>query len=122
MEETSTAYEIGKAIGTVLGCFFLIGIPAMFVFTLIMAILRKQRGWVIAAISLGVVAVVGFGILVAFGIKEGISAAEEASKEKVFTTTDGLAQITRRLSKHNRLYSTMLQRMRYCLVCVLEGN
>lgn len=95
METTSQAQEIGTAIGAMLGCVFFLLVPASFVFFLIMACIRKTRGWVIATIVCGAILILGIGGVVVSGVMTGYQAAREVARSgSLFPTRDGLAEIT----------------------------
>jgi hypothetical protein len=92
--ETSSAYETGKIIGTMLGCVLALLIPAAFVFTLVMASTRKTKGWIIGAVVSGVIGLLAIGGIVFSGIFAGVKAAKANSEAPVFTSADGHYAIT----------------------------
>jgi hypothetical protein len=94
MEPTSTAFEVGKAVGGLIACFLFVAIPVFFIVSLILAITRKSRAWTIATVitgTLGLLFIVGS---LAFGFYSGFQAVKEGRKAGEFTTSDGLAMIT----------------------------
>lgn len=94
METTSQAQEIGTSIGAMLGCVLFLLVPASFVFFLIMASLRKTRGWVIATVVCGAIMLLGIGGMIMSGFLKGYQGAKEAARtEGLFPTRDGLAEI-----------------------------
>jgi hypothetical protein len=95
METTNQLQEFGIAIGAMLGCVFFLLVPAIFVFLLIMACVRKTRGWVISTIVCGAILILGIGGIVVTGVMTGYQAAKEAARSgSLFPTRDGLAEIT----------------------------
>ena len=94
MESSSSAYEIFKVIGGMLGCVLIILVPALFLFTLIMAMTRKSKGWIVATIIAGTVSLVMVGVVAVYGVRFGSKALKEQQAVQVFTTTDGLATVT----------------------------
>jgi len=94
MESTSQAQEIGTAIGAMLGCVFFLLVPVSFVFFLVMACVRKTRGWVIATVVCGIVLILGIGGVLVTGVLTGYQSAKSAGFEASrFPTRDGLAEI-----------------------------
>lgn len=92
--EPSSAYETGKIIVTMLGCVLALVIPAAFIFTLVMALTRKTKGWIIGAVVSGVIGLLVIGGIVFSGIFAGIKAAKANREAQVFSSTDGLYVIT----------------------------
>ncbi len=94
MEETNTAVEIGRALGGLLSCFLMIAFPVLFIFSLIMAIVRKSKVWTITAITVGVLGLVVIGGIVALGVKEAVKTVESAKLPSEFVSNDGLVMVT----------------------------
>jgi hypothetical protein len=92
--ETSSAYETGKIIGMMLGCVLALLIPAAFIFTLVMALTRKTKGWIIGAVVSGLIGLLVIVGVVFSGIFAGIKAAKASREAQVFTSSDGLYAIT----------------------------
>ena len=94
MESSSSAYEILKVVGGMLGCVLIILVPALFLFTLIMAMTRKSKGWIVATIIAGTISLVMIGVVAVYGVRFGSKALKEQQAVQIFTTTDGLASVT----------------------------
>ena len=77
-----------------LGCVLIILVPALFLFTLIMAMTRKSKGWIVATIIAGTVSLVMIVVAAVFGVQLGSKALEEQQAVQIFTTSDGLATVT----------------------------
>ena len=92
--ESSAAYEMGKVIGMIVSCVLFLLIPALFIFTLVMALTRKTKGWIIGAVVSGVVGLLFVGGIIFSGIYAGFKAAKASREAQVFTSTDGLCSIT----------------------------
>lgn len=92
--ETSAAYEMGKVIGMMLSCVLFLLIPATFIFTLVMALTRKTKGWIIGAVVSGLIGLLFIGGIVFSGISAGFKAAKASREAQVFTSPDGLYSIT----------------------------
>lgn len=95
METTSQAQQIGAAVGAMLGCVLLLLVPACFVFFLVMASVRKTRGWVIATVVCGAIMVLKIGGIPVSGFLPSYQGAKEVVRTgSLFPTRDGLAEIT----------------------------
>lgn len=89
MESSSSAYEIVKVIGGMLGCVLLIVVPALFLFTLIMALTRKTKGWVAGAIITGLISFLIVGVVIFLSVRSGLKAVKEQQEAQIFSTSDG---------------------------------
>lgn len=94
METTSTALEVGKVLGGLVGCFFFLAIPAFFIFSLVMAITKKSRGWTIATVIMGAVGFLLLAGVIGVGIFTGWQKAKEERVARDFNTSDGLAVVS----------------------------
>ncbi len=94
METTSTALEVGKVIGGLIGCFFFLAIPAFFVFSLVMAITKKSRNWTIATVIMGTLGFLLLAGVFGVGLYTGWQKAQEERVARDFNTSDGLAVVT----------------------------
>lgn len=92
--ETTQAYEMGKIIGMMLSCVLFLLIPAAFIFTLIMALTRKTKGWIIAAVASGLIGLLLIGGVLLSGVYLGIKATEANREAVVFASSDGLYEVT----------------------------
>ncbi len=93
MESTSEAYEIGKAVGSLFGCFLAVALPALFLFTLVMAITRKGRGWIVSAVVTGVLSLLLVVGMIVFGATRVVKSAKEGMEATSFVSADGLVTI-----------------------------
>lgn len=92
--ETSGVQEIGVVLGMLVSCVLFLLIPALFIFTLVMALTRKTKGWIIGAVVTGVVGLLFVGGIIFSGIYAGFKAAKASREAQVFTSPDGLCSIT----------------------------
>jgi hypothetical protein len=92
--ETSAAYEMGKIIGMMVSCVLFLLIPATFIFTLVMALTRKTKGWIIGAVVSGLIGLLFIGGTLGVGFYTGFKAAKASREAQVFTSTDGLYSLT----------------------------
>jgi len=83
----------GPQILVIFGCCVGLIFPAVFLFTLIMALTRKSKGWMIAAVVSGVLALLALIGGVVFGVITGTKAAKEQAMPRAFSTSDGLATV-----------------------------
>lgn len=79
--------------GMVFGCILMVVVPAWFLVSLILAIVRKSKGWMVSAIIAGVATLLLVGVTVAGAVASGVKAAKEQALPRQFTTTDGLASV-----------------------------
>ncbi len=94
MDSQSSAYEIGKVIGGLFGCFLAFLIPALFLFFLIMALTRKTRVMTLWAVVTGVLSLVMILGLIVFGARKAAEVVEESGESRVFGSSDGLVELT----------------------------
>ena len=94
MDSSSSAYEILKVIAGMLGCVLIILVPALFLFTLIMAMTRKSKGWIVATIVAGTISLAMIGVGAVYGFRFGSKALKEQRAVQVFATSDGLASVS----------------------------
>lgn len=92
--ETSAAYEMGKIIGMMVSCVLFLLIPATFIFTLVMALTRKTKGWIIGAVVSGLIGLLFIGGTLGVGFYSGYKAGKARREAQVFTSTDGLYSLT----------------------------
>ena len=92
--DNSSAYDVGYAFGAVIGCFLAILVPALFIFALIMAIVRKSRGWTIVTVILGVLGLGFLGVAAYFGVRQAAESAAEAKVPREFVSSDNLVAVT----------------------------
>src|SRR5690606_14756261 len=92
--ETSSAHEMGKIIGMMLACVLFLLIPAAFIFTLVMALTRKMKGWIIGVVVSGLVGLLLIGDPLGMGFYSGYKAGKARSGAQVFTSPDGLYSLT----------------------------
>ncbi|MCB1206608.1 MAG: hypothetical protein KDN18_20275 [Verrucomicrobiae bacterium] len=90
MAESAGTPEIVTLLGCCLGILF----PALFLFFLIMALTRKSKGWIIAAVVSGILALLLFGVLMLGGAMSAFKGIKEAAEPREFTSRDELVQIT----------------------------
>ena len=64
---TDTAFQASWAIWGILGCFLLILIPGFFILSLVLAIVRKSKGWAITTVIFGLLSLALIGIAI-FGV------------------------------------------------------
>jgi len=93
MESTSEAYEIGKAVGGLFICFLAVALPALFLFTLVMALTRKGRAWIVSAVVTGVLCLVLVVGMIVFGATRVVKSAKEGMEATSFVSADGLVTI-----------------------------
>lgn len=92
--ESSAAYEIGHAIGTMVACALFLLVPAAFLFALVMALTRKTKGWIIGAVASGLLGLLLIGGILAAGVSLGIGRAKADMEVQVFASPDGLYTIS----------------------------
>lgn len=90
MAESAGTPEILTLLGCCLGILF----PALFLFFLIMALTRKSKGWIIAAVVGGILALLLFGVLMMGGAMSAFKGIKEAAQPREFSSSDGLVRIT----------------------------
>lgn len=90
MAESAGTPEIFTLLGCCLGILF----PALFLFFLIMALTRKSKGWIIAAVVSGILALLLFGVLMLGGAMSAFKGIKEAAEPREFSSSDGLVRIT----------------------------
>lgn len=75
------------------GCCLGVLFPAVFLFSLIMALTRKSRGWVVGAVISGILALLFLvgGVVVA--VLAGVKEAKESARPRAFSTSDGIATV-----------------------------
>lgn len=86
--------EIGVVVGMMVSCVLFLLIPALFIFTLVMALTRKTKGWIIGAVVSGLIGLLFIGGALGMGFYSGFKAAKASRESQVFTSTDGLCSIT----------------------------
>jgi len=93
MESTSEAYEIWKAVGGLVACFLGVALPALFLFTLVMAFTRKGKAWIVSAVVTGVLCLVLVVGMIVFGATRVVKSAKEGMEATSFVSADGLVSI-----------------------------
>ncbi|MEM9284129.1 MAG: hypothetical protein AAGA96_20105, partial [Verrucomicrobiota bacterium] len=93
MNETS-AEGLGAVVGGLLGCFLAVLVPALFVFFLVMAIVRKSKGWTVAAVLTGVFGLALGAMVIFLGNKAVQKVKETTEIPRVFASEDGLVSVT----------------------------
>jgi hypothetical protein len=78
----------------IFGCCVGLLFPALFLFFLIMALTRKSKGWIIAAVVSGIITLLTFIGGIAFAVTTGVKEAKKQAEPRSFTTSDGLATVT----------------------------
>lgn len=98
------AEQIGYAIGVVITTVILLGIPTLFVISLIKSIRSKSKGWIITAVITGAFCLVPVGLFF-YGMYQGIQKFDNASERNIDAGTsmnvvsvDSLCQLT--IPKH----------------------
>ncbi|MEM1441556.1 MAG: hypothetical protein AAGF67_04405 [Verrucomicrobiota bacterium] len=76
------------------GCLFMVVLPILFIVSLILAIARNSKGWTVATIIIGVFGLIAVVGMLVFAGKEGGSLIEKLNEPRVFTSTDGLVEVT----------------------------
>lgn len=98
MEETDAAYqagyEMGYAVGGLIGCVLMIAIPVLFIVSLILAIVKKSKGWTIAAVISGLLGLGLIGVSAFMAFKGVSEAIEESGNPKVLQGAEGTFEIT----------------------------
>lgn len=96
----SIGYQIGMVIGAIIGILLLLGIPVLFIISVIKAIKQKTRGWIIISITTGVLSLIPLGIF-SYGVYKGINKLDNYTNEKAkipenreIVSLDSLCQIT----------------------------
>lgn len=69
-DPNSAAYKTGQVIGAIIGFIFVLGLPIIFIFSLVKLISTKNKAWLIGLILSGVAVIALIG-LVAFGVYTG---------------------------------------------------
>ena len=78
----------------IFGCCVGLLFPALFLFFLIMALTRKSKGWIIAAVVSGIITLLTFIGGIVFAVTTAAKEAKKQAEPRTFTTSDGLATVT----------------------------
>jgi hypothetical protein len=78
----------------IFGCCVGLLFPALFLFFLIMALTRKSKGWIIAAVVSGIITLLTFIGGIVFAVTTGVKEAKKQAEPRSFTTSDGVATVT----------------------------
>jgi len=96
----STAQQVGFVVGAILGIVLMLGVPALFVVSLILAIRKKATGWTVVAVVTGLVSLALLGLF-SFGVYTGImqnrrfvAADQEIPPDRRIVSDDGLCELT----------------------------
>lgn len=94
-EAYEMGYKIGEAVGGLIGCAIVILIPALFVISLIMAIVKLHIGWVIATVIFGLIGLVGVGAVFYLGLRsqDAFGGGASSGSSSSMVTKDNLASI-----------------------------
>jgi hypothetical protein len=84
----------GAELLVIFGCCVGLLFPALFLFFLIMALTRKSKGWIIAAVVSGIITLLTFIGGIVFAVTTGVKEAKKQAEPRSFTTSDGLATVT----------------------------
>lgn len=76
------------------GCFVMVALPILFVFTLIMAITRKSKGWTAMTVVIGVIGVIALVVSLVYAGKQGAAKLAEMNQPRPFASADGLVEVT----------------------------
>jgi acyl carrier protein len=90
----SSAFDAGYAAGFVLGGFLMLALFAFGIISVIMAIVRRTKGWVITAVVfalIGIGGVVAAVVLGAVGMRKTLA---EQAKQKTVTSDDGWVSVS----------------------------
>ena len=94
MDAASSGGDLEIALVSLFGCFLMIALPIIFIFLLVMAIVRKSRGWTIGAIIAGIVTVAGIVALIGYASKRTAMEIKERELPKEFVSADKLVKVT----------------------------
>lgn len=89
MNEASTGYEMGYALGGIFGCALMFAIPVLFIVSLILAIVKKSKAWTIVCVISGLLGLGFIGVSSYFAVKGISAAAKAASEAKTLSGPDG---------------------------------
>ena len=78
----------------IFGCCVGLLFPALFLFFLIMALTRKSKGWIIAAVVSGIITLLTFTGGIVFAVTTALKEAKKQAEPRSFTTSDGVATVT----------------------------
>lgn len=84
---------VGAELLAVFGCCVGLLFPAFFLFFLIMALTRKSKGWIIAAVVSGIITLLTFIGGIVFAVTTGVKESEKQAEPRSFTTSDGVATV-----------------------------
>ncbi len=94
MDAAASPEDAGFLIFGVLGCFATVAVPILFIFCLIMAIVRKSKGWTVATIVMGVLGLGAVIAAVAFSANQVAEAVEESKIPREFADDEGRFALT----------------------------
>jgi hypothetical protein len=83
----------GAELLAIFGCCVGLLFPALFLFFLIMALTRKSKGWIIAAVISGIITLLTFLGGMVFAVNTGAKEAKKQAEPRRFTTSDGVATV-----------------------------
>lgn len=94
MSEPSAAYQAGYMFGAILGVLLVLGMIGMGVLSIIMAFVRKTKGWITMAIIFSVLGIAGIIAGVAFAAYGFTKVIAEQGKSKTVVTNEGWVRLT----------------------------
>lgn len=91
MDQNSAAFVAGQAVGGVLGCLLVISIPTLFVVSLVVALVKRSRGWAIAAGATGSLLLALIAVAVVAGVVGARRAARASDEIQTVSASEGRA-------------------------------
>lgn len=86
---SSSPYQAGFAFGAIVIFLVILGVIGMGVVSIIMALVRRTKGWIVAAIILSLIGLAGVGAGGFFAVRGFGKAMAERSKPKTMVSDDG---------------------------------
>ncbi len=90
--EANSAFEAGRTVGAILAVVVVLAVAGLTLLSFIMALVKRTKGWIIAAVFFGMfgLAAVAFGVVAfAKGVKQGFNKAKAAAVDKKVVSSDG---------------------------------